>query len=60
MTTTVKLGSKWSGGSGNEFWVIALVEDKENTWVHYRDSQAREYSCYLASFLQRFTEQVNS
>ena len=55
-------GSKWWAGRDKKFRVIDVVEADGNTWVHYRDelegfnqSSAREYSCYLESFLQRFS-----
>ena len=56
----VKQGSLWSGGD-KKFRVINIVEADGHTWVHYRDelkgwdqSQAKEYSCYLESFVSRF------
>lgn len=55
----VKLGSKWLTSDRRVFDVIAVVEREGHVWVHYRDQQAREYSCYQESFLQRFTEHTN-
>jgi hypothetical protein len=57
----IKEGSKWSGSNGRKFHVIHVVELDGHTWVHYIDEQAkenenREYSCYIESFLSRFTE----
>ena len=57
---TVKLGSKWLGTDHSEFWVLAVVEREGNVWVHYRNQQGHEYSCYQESFLQRFREHNNS
>jgi hypothetical protein len=61
----VKIGSRW-WASGNEkrFVVINIVEDGDNTWVHYREdpakwkavSECKEYSCYVESFVERFSE----
>lgn len=57
---TVKLGSKWTASTDRtEFWVIAVVEREGNIWVHYRNQQGKEFSCYQASFLLRFREHVN-
>jgi hypothetical protein len=57
----VKEGSKWSGGGGMTFRVLHTVEIEGHTWVHYIKNNAledenREYSCYVESFLSRFTE----
>ena len=60
--TTVKEGSLW-GGSDKKFRVISVTEVDGHTWVHYRDelkgfdqSDAKEYSCYIESFEQRFRQ----
>ena len=52
-----KTGSKWGGTDRKVFYVMHTIELEGNTWVHYKctDSQT-EYSCYLESFLQRFSE----
>lgn len=55
----VTVGSRWWGGTENRFVVIAIIEQEGHTWVHYRDDKnkesPKEYSCYLESFLTRFT-----
>jgi hypothetical protein len=56
----VKQGSKWGTGNGKIFQVINVIEVDEHTWVYYRDikvinEEIKEYSCYIESFLQRFT-----
>lgn len=54
----IKEGSKWSGSDGKVFHVISVIELEGNTWVHYileNAKEPREYSCYLESFLSRFT-----
>jgi hypothetical protein len=58
-----KDGSKWTGTDGHErFHVLHTIELDGNTWVHYikettkETNEAREYSCYLESFLLRFRE----
>jgi hypothetical protein len=56
---TIKLGSKWLGNDRKAFDVLAVVERDGHVWVHYRDQQGREYSCYQESFLLRFSEHVN-
>jgi hypothetical protein len=55
----VKEGSKWWAGD-KVFQVINVLEIDNHTWVYYRtvkpvDEEPREYSCYIESFLQRFT-----
>lgn len=55
----VKAGTRWWAGDGKKFIILALVEDGENIWVHYREDQGnppQEYSCYLESFLKRFNQ----
>lgn len=54
----IKVGQVWRGNSGEIFRVLAIVEQQDNTWVHYRKesiSEPTEYSCYLESFLTRFS-----
>lgn len=55
----IKEGSKWTGSEGKEFVVIHRLELDGKIWVHYRDQQAREYSCYEEAFLVRFRESTN-
>ena len=61
MATIPKDGSKWSGTDCKDvFHVLHTIELEGHTWVHYiketkkETNEAREYSCYLESFLQRF------
>ena len=51
----VKEGSKWSS-IDKTFVVMARVELEENIWIHYRsiEKEPKEFSCFEASFLQRF------
>ena len=53
----VTVGSRWWTGQGEKFVVIDVITIEGYTWVHYKDDkhEPREYSCYLESFLQRFT-----
>jgi hypothetical protein len=55
-----KDGSKWGGSDRTTFRVLHTIELEGNLWVHYirenTEEVSREYSCYLESFLQRFTE----
>lgn len=56
-----KHGSKWDGGGGMIFRVLHTVEIEGHTWVHYiknnvTETENREYSCYVESFLERFRE----
>ena len=55
-----KSGSRWSGhGSHEIFRVLSIIEMNDgHIWVHYcKDNDGEQnYSCYLESFLERFTE----
>ncbi len=60
--STVKPGSLWHS-IDKHFRVISVTEVEGHTWVHYREDrgikvpviECREYSCYLESFVQRFS-----
>lgn len=55
----IKAGTRWWAGDGKKFVILALVEEGEHIWVHYRDEgpgPTKEYSCYLESFLLRFNQ----
>ena len=57
-----KDGSKWTGHTYREvFRVIHTIELDGHVWVHYCDDDngEKEYSCYVDSFLTRFTEILN-
>ena len=62
---TVKVGSVWAGSEGRKFRVLSVVELEGHTWVHYREDrgnkvpviECKEYSCYLESFMARFSPQ---
>jgi len=56
---TIKVGSKWHSTGFEFFWVIAVIDVEGETWVHYKDQSAREYSCLAGSFLHRFREHTN-
>jgi hypothetical protein len=53
-----KEGSRWTAYDGNIFRVLNTTEIDEHIWVHYilEGKFPREYSCYLESFLSRFSE----
>jgi len=54
-----KVGSKWRSGNFKHFYVKAVVELEGHTWVYYGEyGTDREYSCYLESFLERFSEEL--
>ena len=60
--TNVKIGSLWRTTDDKKFRVINVVEANGHTWVHYRNelkgfnqTQANEYSCYVESFVERFS-----
>jgi hypothetical protein len=60
-TKLPKNGSKWVGTGRDTFHVLSTVELEGHTWIHYiketdkETNEIREYSCYLESFLSRFT-----
>jgi hypothetical protein len=52
-----EVGSKWWSGNIKSFYVKSVIELEGNTWVHYGEyGTDKEYSCYLESFLHRFSE----
>jgi hypothetical protein len=62
MSKLPKDGSKWYGNNRDDaFHVLHTIELDGQTWVHYiketkhETNEVREFSCYLESFLQRFT-----
>ena len=59
----VKMGSKWMGSEGKIFCVIGTAEIEGKNWVYYRKEdtkqEPREYSCFVESFLARFTPYTN-
>jgi hypothetical protein len=58
-----KAGSRWTSQNGYIiFRVLHIVELDGHTWVHYcnEDDGEKKYSCYVESFLERFSETVNN
>ena len=63
MTSTVKEGTVWGTADGKRFRVLSITELEGHTWVHYREDrgikvpviECKEYSCYIESFVQRFS-----
>jgi hypothetical protein len=60
----VETGSRWWDGRGTYFHVLDVLDIEGKTWVHYikegnmsheRLSGENEYSCYVESFVSRFT-----
>lgn len=53
----VTVGSRWWAGRELRFVVSKIVQEGENTWVHYHNDRNRDqkYCCYLEAFLKRFT-----
>lgn len=50
-----KEGSRWASIT-ETFIVLHTIELNGHMWIHYRlESSDREYSCYVESFLERFT-----
>lgn len=60
MSNLPKDGSRWSGSDNSVFHVLHTIVIDGQIWVHYikettkETNEAREYSCYLESFLERF------
>ena len=57
-------GSIWVSNTMQRFQVISITEIENHTWVYYRKFNAppedcREFSCYVESFLSRFSKTVN-
>ncbi len=60
--TKPETGSLWQSSHSEHFRVIDVVDLEGHTWVHYcraSESRIEEYSCYVESFLERFTEIKN-
>ena len=55
----VKHGSNWHDGNGKIFTVIHTIVIDGHTWVHYRNQQGKEFSCYEQAFVLRFREDAN-
>lgn len=54
-----KEGSHWIDKSGKLYHIIHVVEVNGKMWVHYEEDgcdECHEYSCWVDSFLDRFTE----
>ena len=50
-----KDGSKWIS-IDEVFVVLHTIELDGHIWIHYRKEKSdQEYSCYMESFLERFT-----
>ena len=50
-----KEGSRWATIT-ETFVVLHTIELNGHMWIHYRkESSDRVYSCYVESFLERFT-----
>ena len=50
-------GSKWWSGDNKTFYIKAVIELEGHTWVYYGEyGTDQEYSCYLESFLERYSE----
>jgi hypothetical protein len=56
----IKNGSKWFSSNQKVFVVISTATIEGKDWVYYRAEQPvdhlpSEFSCYVESFLSRFT-----
>jgi hypothetical protein len=58
--TPPKEGSRWRSSDGVRFRVLSTVCLDDGHWVHYikesTTEEIKEYSCYVESFLSRFSE----
>jgi len=61
---TIKEGSRWHDGQGNNFHVLSINKIEGDTWFHYikekdikhdRLPGENEYSCFVESFVSRFS-----
>ena len=56
----VKPGTLWWSGNSKRFRVIDTAVIEEREWVYYKEessiSDSKEYSCYLESFVLRFSQ----
>jgi hypothetical protein len=51
------VGTVWQGNDGKKFRVTNIVEEQDNTWIHYTNMKtAQQYNCYLEAFLSRFSK----
>ncbi len=60
--TKPEAGTIWQGQERDQFRVLDVVDLEGHTWVHYcrvGETEPREYSCYIESFLSRFTAVIN-
>lgn len=55
----VREGTNWDGGEGRVFTVLHRVELEGKVWIHYRNQDGEEFSCYEEAFVSRFRENVN-
>lgn len=55
----VKVGSNWGSDTGTIFTVLHRIELDGKIWIHYRNQQGKEFSCYEEAFLIRFREHAN-
>jgi hypothetical protein len=66
MTVKVDEGSIWASSDRKQFQVIKTCQIDNNIWVYYREyasphayiDSVQEYSCYLESFVHRFSPVV--
>lgn len=58
MTAKINKANLWRDNQGRFYQIIhTVVDDTGQEWVHYRrDLDSHEFSCWIDSFLIRFTE----
>lgn len=50
-----KLNKYWSATNGQEFELLQVYTENDDTWARYRDMiNDREFTCRLEAFLVRF------
>jgi len=53
----IKVGTVWQGNEGKKFQVTEIAEEKNNTWIHYKNMKTEQtFNCYIEAFLSRFNK----
>lgn len=52
--------SIWKDANGKEFVVKFVDHNMNGSWVHYSDSQGKDYSCLIEAFRDRFKKVENT
>jgi hypothetical protein len=55
----VNVGEVWVGNYRDRFTVINKIEQNGKVWIHYRNINGTEFSCWEESFVHRFRKDVS-